>query len=245
MLICGHIMLRFSIILIMTASVVANAAQPWAGSRQCLVVITESWTSPAGKLSMLERDDESASWRRRGSAIEVRVGRAGLAWGRGLTDTANFAGPVKKEGDDKAPAGVFRLGTVFGSKRESKMPFAALSRNLVAVDDPSSRYYNQLIDQTKIDRRDWKHAEQMFGVSVYKRGVVVEHNTPAKAGAGSCIFLHVWESPATSTSGCTAMPEQELAGIIRWLDPARHPLLVQLPRPVYEKLLATWKLPTL
>jgi hypothetical protein len=40
----------------------------------------------------------------------------------------------------------------------------------------------------------------------YALGAVVAHNsTPPVPGAGSCIFLHVWESPVTPTAGCTAM----------------------------------------
>jgi L,D-peptidoglycan transpeptidase YkuD (ErfK/YbiS/YcfS/YnhG family) len=124
------------------------------------------------------------------------------------------------------------------------MPFAALSENIVCVDDPRSRYYNRLVDQSKVENRDWKHAERMFGIDLYRSGVVVEHNIPSKPDAGSCIFLHVWKNSKTSTSGCTAMAEAKLLQIIRWLDPAKHPLLVQLPRPVYETLRAKWNLPS-
>ena len=212
-------------------------------SRQCLLVITDSWKSPAGKLTIFERDTATSSWRKSGRALNVRVGRAGLAWGRGLTTTGNLSGPVKKEGDDKAPAGIFRLRTVFGRERDTKMPFIKINRNIVAVDDPGSRHYNQVLDESKVARRDWKHAEEMFRIAGYKRGVVVEHNVPAAAGAGSCIFLHIWEGPAISTSGCTALSEPDLAGIIRILDPSRVPVLVQLPKGEYESLRWKWNLP--
>ena len=85
-------------------------------------------------------------------------------------DTKFLAGPIKREGDDRAPAGIFRLGSVFGLKRETKMPFVGLSKNTVAVDDPRSRYYNRIVDASKIDNADWKHVETLFGVDVYKWG---------------------------------------------------------------------------
>ncbi len=235
-------MRSLAIVFAMTVCAVIAAAAPLERSRQCLIVTTDSWESASGTMSMFERNATS-SWRPTGSTISVVVGRAGLAWGRGLIETSGLSGPVKKEGDYKAPAGVFKLGSVFGLKRETKMPFVAITENVVAVDDPHSRYYNRLVDGSEIRRRDWKHAEKMFGVDVYKCGVFVEHNIPPKPGAGSCIFLHIWQNRATSTSGCTAMAEENLRIIIRWLDPAKHPVLVQLPRPAYENLRDKWNLP--
>ena len=124
------------------------------------------------------------------------------------------------------------------------MPFVALSENIVAVDDTRSHYYNWLVDQSKIEP-DWKHAEKLFGVDVYRHGVVVEHNVPPKGSAGSCIFLHIWKNSVTPTTGCTAMSEKNIVDLIRWLDPASAPLLVQLPRPIYEELREKWRLPKL
>lgn len=200
-------------------------------------------------LSILERNS-GEQWRQRGGPIAVAVGRSGIGWGRGLIATRSFPGPIKKEGDDKAPAGIFRLSRVFGHATGSdasfvRMPYLALSENIVGVDDPRSRYYNQLVDKSKIDRHNWRSAEKMFGVGVYKWGVVVDHNVPPRPGAGSCIFVHIWEIPSTATSGCTAMSEKDLLNVIRWLDPGLEPLLVQLPRPIYNEQREKWGLPQL
>jgi D-alanyl-D-alanine dipeptidase len=213
-------------------------------AQQLLVVLTDSWPAQRGTMNLFERADAS-SWQPRGSTIVVRIGRGGLAWGRGIAITDSLAGPIKKEGDDKTPAGIFPLGSVFGLTAQTKMPFVTLSNSIVAVDDPRSHYYNRIVDQSKIDYRDWRHAERLFGVDVYRLGVVVEHNVPAEPGLGSCIFLHIWKDPATSTSGCTAMSERELIRVIRWLDPAKKPLLVQLPRRVYDELRQAWNLPAI
>ena len=41
------------------------------------------------------------------------------------------------------------------------------------------------------------------------------------------------------------MPQTELETLLTWLDPARKPLLVQLPEPTYERLIDRWMLPKL
>jgi D-alanyl-D-alanine dipeptidase len=40
------------------------------------------------------------------------------------------------------------------------------------------------------------------------------------------------------------MDESNLLDTIAWLDGAKHPLLVQLPRAEYERLKTAWGLPT-
>jgi D-alanyl-D-alanine dipeptidase len=235
--------------LILAASIPVTAAPPRAlpaSCRQCLVVTAESWSSTTGQLIAFERGD-GWPWRRRGSPIPLRLGDAGMAWGRGLLPDPALPGPHKREGDHRAPAGVFRLGPAFGYARQApatRMSYLPLSGHVVAVDDPHSRYYNQLIDQSKISRPDWRSAEKMIlADDRYKWGIFVEHNVPPRPGAGSCIFLHVWKNPETLTVGCTAMPEAAVLSLVQWLDPARQPLLIQLPAPLYNELRARWHLP--
>jgi L,D-peptidoglycan transpeptidase YkuD (ErfK/YbiS/YcfS/YnhG family) len=217
-----------------------------ASCRQCILVLTDSWEATHGTLSTFERDRSSA-WCEHGLITPVLIGKAGLAWGRGVIDTAGLSGPVKIEGDNKAPAGVFRLGTVFGRAklvRLTRMPYLPLSANILAIDDPQSRYYNQLVDVTQVRDRDWHRAENMIlSDHRYDWGVFVKHNLPPQSGVGSCIFLHVWKNSATLTTGCTAMPEAKLLELIHWLDSSRDPVLTQLPQSIYNELRATWRLP--
>jgi zinc D-Ala-D-Ala dipeptidase len=234
---------------LLATSVASAAAQPSglpSECRQCLIVTTDSWTATRGELRMFERSN-GAPWHLRESPVPVEVGKSGLAWGRGVLTFPGFDGPQKREGDNKAPAGVFRLASVFGYARHApatRMPYLPLSDNIVGVDDPQSRYYNQLVDKSQIPHPDWRSGEKMIlADDRYKWGIVVEHNVPPKPGAGSCIFLHVWKSPKTTTTGCTAMPETAALHLIKWLDPARHPLLIQLPSSIYRELRAPWHLP--
>jgi len=217
-------------------------------SRQIVVVVTESWNNPQGIACWFDRQNDW-NWRLRGGPAPVLIGRAGLAWGRGENDPSGLTGPVKREGDDKAPAGVFRLGTAFGYGRNSiatRMPYLRLSTSIVAVDDPASRYYNQLVDKTKVSNPDWRSAENMvLADNRYQWGVVVRHNVPPVSRAGSCIFLHVWKDSVTPTSGCTAMSKESLLTLLQWLDPGAKPVLVQLPRSIYNEHRPRWGLPPL
>jgi D-alanyl-D-alanine dipeptidase len=217
-----------------------------ANCQQCIIVTTVSWEATAGELQFCERSTGKA-WRIVGTPVSVRVGKRGLAWGRGLLSTGGLPGPEKREGDDKAPAGIFRLGSAFGyarGKPATKLPYLSLSPQIVAVDDPQSRYYNQLIDEAKVRQIDWRSAEKMILTDDrYKWGIVVQHNVPPQPGAGSCIFLHIWKNPETATTGCTAMPEATMLDLIHRLDPSRRPLLIQLPAPLYNEMRVRWNLP--
>ena len=218
-------------------------------SRQLLLVLVPHWRSITGTIRWFERRGVSAEWTEVFSRADVVVGRGGLAWGSGLHGTSDGEEPVKREGDGKAPAGVFPLIEAFGfapaqDAKLTRFPYRPLTDEIEGVDDPGSRYYNRLVDTRSILTKDWKSAERMRESGpVYRWGVVVGHNWNQVPGAGSCIFLHVWEGAGVATSGCTAMPEEHMLKVIRWLDRRKNPILVQLPEPEYHRLREAWKLP--
>ena len=135
---------------------------------------------------------------------------------------------------------IFRLGPAFSyaprsAARWIKISYVPLTKQTEGIDDPHSRYYNRIVDRSKVAKVDWRSSEQMLRADdLYKWGVVVSHNSPARPGAGSCIFLHIWKDSRSATAGCTAMPERDLVNLLRWLDPAAHPILVQMPQRDYE-----------
>jgi L,D-peptidoglycan transpeptidase YkuD (ErfK/YbiS/YcfS/YnhG family) len=109
-----------------------NAVMPLRESRQCLVVVTPSWLSSTGQLTAFERDQDSPNWLQRGQKILVVLGQNGLGWGRGLAPVQGLRGPVKREGDQRSPAGVFRLSSAFGYAAGAetsfvKLPYLALT----------------------------------------------------------------------------------------------------------------------
>src|SRR5580765_3911620 len=106
--------LRVLIVLIsMTLSTQAHAGKGrLARSRQCVVVTAADWESKTGTLRAFERTGNG--WKTRGPEIPVVLGKNGLGWGLGIVALKNAAGRQKIEGDNKAPAGIFKLGPAFG-----------------------------------------------------------------------------------------------------------------------------------
>ena len=241
----------------------AGALKPnaFARSTQMIVVTTPSWNSVEGRLQRYERATTPEKWRPVGDPISIVVGKNGLGWGIGVIATSDSnvraaSDPVKREGDGKSPAGTFALGTAFGydsaALRELRMPYLNLTSSIECVDDIGSKYYNRIVDRSII-APDWKSSEHMRNAGEsYRWGIVVDHNStvtgdmnPPEPGGGSCVFLHIWHSRDQGTAGCTAMPPTDLETLLTWLDPARKPLLVQLPSPTYERLINRWMLPKL
>jgi D-alanyl-D-alanine dipeptidase len=177
------------------------------------------------------------------------LGKHGLAWGRGIHPLMAAERPRKREGDGKAPAGVFRIRRAFGYAAPGEVPWLRLPYRQVkpgtlCVDDPASAFYNRILEVSDA-APDWGSHEAMLREDgLYRLGAVVGHNEdPALPGAGSCIFLHRWRGPASPTEGCTALAEADLERVLRWLFPEAQPVLIQLPEEEYEKRRAPWCLP--
>jgi L,D-peptidoglycan transpeptidase YkuD (ErfK/YbiS/YcfS/YnhG family) len=178
------------------------------------------------------------------------LGRAGLAWGRGLHPA--MPGLQKREGDGRSPAGVFAITALFGEAepgssfaRAAKLPYLCASAGLKCIDDAASAQYNRIVHQSRVAQRDWASCEDMRRDDQrYVVGAVVAHNLePRVPGAGSCIFLHVWEREGLPTAGCTAMALADMTTIAGWLDGAAVPVLVQLPEAEFGSLREVWDLP--
>lgn len=219
-----------------------------AQHQQLLVVTTKNWSAVKGTAQRFEL--RGNQYVKVGPSFAVVVGKTGLAWGRGLLTVNPAAGdPVKREGDGKAPAGIFALPYAFGyGPTETRLPFRVLTPRIVCPDDPASKHYNTLVDSSKV-AKDWNSAEQMRAIAGYRDGIFVAHNSdPVHPGAGSCIFLHIWgdqsHGPA-GTVGCTAMQQSNILLLLRWLDPAKHPVLVQMPQPEYNRYRKAGHLPNL
>jgi D-alanyl-D-alanine dipeptidase len=229
-----------------------------AQSTQMIVVTTPDWNTVQGRLQRYERANADAAWQPMGDAIPIVVGKNGMAWGSGVVAIDSIKAdtdPVKHEGDGRSPAGVFQLGTAFGYAPErlagTTLPYLSLTPSTECVDDVESKSYNRIVDRSTA-QVDWKSSEHMRDVGeAYRWGIVVNHNgiantgsaPPPVRGGGSCIFLHIWKDAAHGTAGCTAMEPSEIEALLRWLDPKRSPVLVQLPAYQYAKSMKQWGLP--
>ena len=221
-------------------------------STELIVVTTSDWNAVDGTLQRYQRPNPKKKWAPVGESVNIVVGNKGLGWGSGIlpAEVNGPSDPVKKEGDGKAPAGIFELSRAFGYAAQEqpgwKMPYVSLTPSVECVHDISSNFYNRVLARESVSP-DWNSSEHMLrSDELYRWGIIVEHNShPPQAGGGSCIFMHIWRGPGQGTVGCTAMPREQLESILGWLDPTNTPLLVQLPLPVYQSHRKKWKLPAL
>lgn len=225
-----------------------SAFQLPAKSSQCVVGISEGWNSSHVTLSYYEKS--SGKWQQVGKEWKGRLGSKGLVWGRGLHP--NPAGVVlKKEGDNRSPAGVFDLGGVWGShksvKKHPKTFYHQVTTRDLWVEDPKSKFYNQFLTLDREPKTEWEKKAQMVQDDYpHSLKLFIGHNAFPKivANGGSSIFFHIWRREgAAATAGCTTMQENKLRELIATVDPERRPIYVLLPRAEYEKFKPTWKLP--
>ncbi len=170
-------------------------------------------------------------------SFPANVGRSGLGWGLGMH--VDGAGPKKREGDGRAPAGIFSLGTAFGYAATPPagmtVPYRQATDRDYFVDAPAAPAYNQWQHIPAAQANDptsrWASCERMRrDDALYEWGMVVNHNTrPVVPGRGSAIFLHVWLGAGKPTSGCTSMSRSDLLRVMAWLRADATPLLVQMP----------------
>lgn len=221
-----------------------------AGSRQLVMVVVPDWDAPRGTLAAFDRDAAGA-WRQRGAACPVFVGRHGSAWGRGL-HRPPADGPRKREGDGRSPAGVFAIRTAFGAAAtcETGLAYRPLTVHDWCVDVADSPLYDRIVDAREVGaaavagstepmRRDL----HLDGDRSYALGFVIDHNPDHEPGAGSCIFAHLPSDPPAPTSGCTAVAEDDLRELVRWLEAAAAPRFVLLPAAALDTVAAGWGLP--
>jgi zinc D-Ala-D-Ala dipeptidase len=228
-----------------------STKSPVSGALQAIVVTTVGWDSTAGTAACFTRTETNKSWQPAGISFPVVVGRSGLGWGAGLHSANKTAVPRKREGDGRAPAGVFRLGHAFGhaaadEMKWARLPYVQYTSEFQCIDDSRSVFYNSMVQTSLVARVDWTSAEEMRRADdFYRLGILVEHNTdPRVAGAGSCIFIHIWRGPGTFTSGCTAA-DDDIERLLTWLRPDSRPVLIQLPQIEYQRLEKRWELPKL
>jgi uncharacterized protein YijF (DUF1287 family) len=215
---------------------------------QLVVVLSAGFADWHARVQRYERR-RGEPFRRVGPALAAVLGAAGYGWGNGLHGRgapARRQGPVKREGDLRSPAGVFGLGTVHGYAATSgglRLPYRRATADLRCVDDPGSRYYNQIVSITDTGEL-WRSAEHMRrDDALYELALDIAHNrSPIIPGDGSCIFAHLWAGPEVPVSGCTALAKGDLRRLLEWLRPEAA-VWVALPEPEYRALRDEWGLP--
>ena len=219
--------------------------------RQCILGIAPDWNSSRVAVRVFEKNSGGV-WTQSGGPWSGRLGKNGLAWGLGLHPVPSGVAP-KREGDLRAPAGVFALGGAFGYaveiQKNPALPYRQITTRDLWVEDAASPDYNRHVLLAAEPRTAWEKKQQMKqNDHAHSLKLFIAHNPSPGAvpGAGSSIFFHIWRAEgAKPSAGCTTMSEPNLRGLIAAIDPAKNPVYVLLPEEEYRRVAQAWKLPVL
>lgn len=226
----------------------ARAAAVPDDCTQLVVAIAPDWNSIHGHARMFERAGPGAEWTPKGAAFPVLFGKNGVAWGTGIAGQDEH-GLRKKERDGRAPAGIFRIGQVYGYEPKlpagGDYPYRQVTEADIWSDDPRSPNYNRhVVIDPKNPPDNYSHEKMRSGDFAYHWLVDIRHNSdPPVPGDGSAIFFHIRRGVNRPTAGCTTMEESQLVKMIAWLRTSHHPCYALLPQEEYAKRCQSWHLP--
>jgi len=237
------------LLLFLLLPLLARSAGVDPATQQLIVAIAPGWDTDHGALRLYERQP-GGPWQPVAESWPVLFGKNGLAWGRGVAGQ-DERGLHKQEKDKRAPAGIFKVGQVYGYEPTlppgGEYPYHQVTEADAWVDDPRSPHYNEHIIADPNNLPPWFSRERMkSGDFAYHWLIEIEHNEhPAIPGQGSAIFFHIRRGETHPTAGCTTMAQENLVRIIRWLRRDKHPEYVLLPAAEYAKKSKSWDLPVL
>jgi L,D-peptidoglycan transpeptidase YkuD (ErfK/YbiS/YcfS/YnhG family) len=215
---------------------------------QLIVSVAPTWNSKSGLLQCFERRENG--WQPALPPWPVLYGKNGLAWGRGVLAGNGSGPPPKHERDGRAPAGVFRLGTIYTYDKAlppgANYPFHTVTRADAWIDDVTSRDYNRhVVIDDPANPPPWFEKQKMrHNDFAYRWLIEIRHNAdPPIPGAGSAIFFHIRRGPQRPSAGCTTMAESDLIQLVRWLRKEAQPHYALLPRTEYLARWETWGMP--
>ena len=115
-----------------------------ASSTQCVVGVANDWDSSHVTLTAYEK--RGNQWVKTLGPWPGRLGKNGLIWGLGIHPNEPGA-KLKKEGDGRAPAGVFRIGGAWGYeasiRKHPNLFYRQITKRDLWVEDVDSPSYNR------------------------------------------------------------------------------------------------------
>ncbi|MEU5260952.1 L,D-transpeptidase family protein [Amycolatopsis sp. NPDC021455] len=192
------------------AGAAAQASFP-ADADQVVTVVADSPSATTATLTAWERD--GGGWVPVRGPVAVFVGKDGI--GQASETTSH------------TPAGTWSLTEAFGIQPAvTRLPYRQVTTSDWWVSDVRSPHYNTHFSCAPGTCPFDEAAGENLGKAgpVYNQAVVIDYNRrPVVPGAGSAFFLHV--TGGRPTAGCVAIPAADLDAILRWLDPARRPVI--------------------
>ena len=203
------------------------------GSSQVIVVTAANTRTSYAKVRAYEKQTDG-TWSTVIDATPARLGYSG-----------SVKASARRQGTGKTPIGTFSIVTTFGRLADpgTRMPYVKFDRNDAWTYNPQSpSTYNlfQMADRSWRSFGDnvewlWRYGSQYNYVAVLDYNLpkgevrtgadgVRRAENPADTTKGGGIFLHV--SNGKVTAGCIAIPQAQMAKVMRWIDPAKQPVVV-------------------
>jgi L,D-peptidoglycan transpeptidase YkuD (ErfK/YbiS/YcfS/YnhG family) len=163
-----------------------------------------------------------ATWRSIYTTVYARVGANGIT-----------NGATRVQGTNTTPTGTYTITQGFGvgANPGTEMPYHVVTSDDWWDEDPTSAYYNQMRTSEQggfhLTQNGPDGSEQLIDYPVqYHNALVINFNMdPAVRGRGAGIFLHDLGPEGGPTAGCVAVPAVTMTRIMRWIDPAQHPVI--------------------
>ncbi len=138
----------------------------------------------------------------------------------------------RTEGDDTTPEGMYAIGpTMYGTGPDpgTQFPYHQLVCGDWWDEDPASATYNTFEHVPCGATPGFGGDSEALWTEgdAYPSMAVIDFNTPPTGPSGSGIFLHA--DTGAATQGCVSLPLSNLDAVLRWLDPALHPVIVMGP----------------
>ena len=143
--------------------------------------------------------------------VEARIGL------NGLTKTPH-------EDSNATPIGTFKFGLAFGFRRfqvNNSLKYQIINKNLYWVSDIKSKYYNKLVDITKVPKGSFntKKSEHLIDYpTVYEFAIEIMFNPQNDPRRGSAIFLHVMSKNKGGTAGCVAVERNVMMKLLKYIN---------------------------
>ncbi|WP_157800180.1 L,D-transpeptidase family protein [Sporolactobacillus pectinivorans] len=128
------------------------------------------------------------------------------------------------EWSEGSPVGKYTITQAFGRYKNpgTNLPYHRISKSDVWVDNVHSKYYNTLQNMYRVHQ----YSEKM-NIPQYDYGFVINYNTQRVRGKGSAVFFHIALGKYKYTLGCTAVSEENVVRIMKWLNPKDKPVIIQ------------------
>ena len=211
--------------------------EPLSTAFRLVLVETPTFTSSSATITTYERKSPTGDWRKVGEPARAKVGRAGVGWGHPYRDLAKPGEPIKREGDKRAPAGVFSLSRPFGFGSSNLFDYMQLEKGQhFCVDDDASDHYSRIVNSKTAGAET--SGERMWAIDLYRKGILVDYPTSRTEKAEFGILSSRWSGPDTPTVGCVAASEPTVKRLQKWVnDPDAKAVIAIVPVEAQDRLL--------